>query len=771
MSSPLDTTQNFETDLGTLAWDRLSAQVDAFSRAWTGENLPPDLGSFLPAERNALRKLLLVELIKVDLEQRWLQHGLPTRLEEYCADFPELGAGAHLPCDLVYEEFHVRSQSDEAPEVEEYFRRFPGHAEQLKRLLDMQTNKTTSTLIGGRRGPEIDVGQQLDDFDLLTRLGKGAFASVYLARQRSMQRLVALKVSMNRGDEPQTLAQLDHPHIVRVYDQRLLPERGLRLMYMQVVAGGTLHGVADLVRITPQAVRTGKMLVDCVDSALEDRGESPPAESALRRKLTKSKWPEAICWLGARLAAALDYAHQRGVLHRDVKPANVLLTAEGSPKLADFNVSFSSKLDGATPAAYFGGSLAYMSPEQLEAANPAHARDPKELDGRSDVFSLGVMMWELLTGERPFGDEHFTGSWNATLDGLIERRRQGVPAEMLSNLPRDMPLGMREALLACLAPDPKDRPATAGELSRQLELCLQPRAQRLFRPSARTVEAWARRWPLLALVFVGVFGNGAFSGFNIFFNIRSVFRKEPQLHDVYSIFKDRMMPTVNATIYPIGIAVGLGMLWIVVQAVRLRSNGGALAAEESGILARARVRSLWIGDYLSWITVALWSVSGVWFAWWIHIEVEALGEQVPRNLYAHFVPSQILWGLLASVLVFFLSNWLALSAFLPVLIETGRNASDDVSHLQALQQRSGWYFGIAISTPFIALLLLATDTRYSTEVGTIAGVGFACLYAAWKLHRGIEGDVSALVTALEPGRDAMSASGGESSESFSTGLR
>ena len=117
-----------------------------------------------------------------------------------------------------------------------------------------------------------------------------------------------------------------------------------------------------------------------------------------------------MCWIGARLAAALDYAHNRGVLHRDIKPANVLLAADGSPKLVDFNVSFSSKLEGATPAAYFGGSLAYMSPEQIEAYNPDHDRKPDELDGRSDIFSLGVVLWELLTGARPFGDDRLEGT-------------------------------------------------------------------------------------------------------------------------------------------------------------------------------------------------------------------------------------------------------------------------------------------------------------------------------------------------------------------------
>ena len=128
------------------------------------------------------------------------------------------------------------------------------------------------------------------------------------------------------------------------------------------------------------------------------------------------------------MAGALAYAHQRGVLHRDVKPANVLLTGEGSPKLADFNTSFSA-LDGITPAAYFGGSLSYMSPEQLEACDPTHPRQPDSLDGRSDVYSLGVLLWELLTGLRPFRDEGVSKQWSKLLPTMISKRQAGISDE------------------------------------------------------------------------------------------------------------------------------------------------------------------------------------------------------------------------------------------------------------------------------------------------------------------------------------------------------
>ena len=456
-------------DAATQAWDRLAEQVDALIQAWEHEAEAPDLARFVPPEPAHLRGMLVAELIKVDLEFRWHGRRAPKLVEDYVEQFPELASGGELPCDLIYEEYHVRRQSGDSPTAEDYYQRFPRQVAQLKKLLGLEEPHMTTTMVGsGGRRQELEAGQQLDDFDLLTQLGKGAFAQVFLARQRSMQRLVALKVSSDKGTEGQTLAQLDHPHIVRVYDQRVIKEKRLRLLYMQNIPGGTLQSVVERVRQTPVRERTGKLLLDAIDESLDRQGESPPTESSLRRRLSHAPWPEAVCWLGARMASGLDHAHQHGVLHRDVKPANVLLTADGTPKLADFNVSFSSKLTGSTPAAYFGGSLAYMSPEQLEAADADNSRDVDSLDGRSDMYSLGIVIWELLTGQRPFTDSVVAGNWSATLKQLIEKRNGGIPAETIKQLPDRLPPGLSETLLNCLNVDPANRPASADVFAKAL---------------------------------------------------------------------------------------------------------------------------------------------------------------------------------------------------------------------------------------------------------------------------------------------------------------
>src|SRR5262249_8838178 len=154
-----------------------------------------------------------------DLEQR-TSRGCAKQIESYVAQFPELLENGEPPCDLIYEEYHIRRTAGQPVAPREYYERFPRSAEALRRLMGGEDLSASTQLTRARRIEGLAPGQKLEDFDLLVELGKGAFGSVFLARQTSMQRLVALKISADRGNEPQTLAQLDHPNIVRVFDQR-----------------------------------------------------------------------------------------------------------------------------------------------------------------------------------------------------------------------------------------------------------------------------------------------------------------------------------------------------------------------------------------------------------------------------------------------------------------------------------------------------------------------------------------------------------------------
>jgi len=745
----------------SLAWNVVSERVGAFVDAWDAGGDPPRLAEFLPDGAPELRRLTLIELIKVDLSYRWSRPTERMLLEDYLADFPELAENGEMPCDLIYEEFYVRKQAGAAVDLGGYCERFPRQAVELKRLLGVgEMARHSTALVRTKPLAPIEAGESIDDFDLLVHLGKGAFANVFLARQRSMQRLVALKVSADQGNEPQTMAQLDHPHIVRVYDQRLLPERNVRLLYMQYVSGGTLQAVAAEVRETSAALRSGKLLLRAIDAALYSRGESPPADSSWRRRVAEWSWPAVVCWLGARLAAALDYAHGRGVLHRDLKPANVLITADGSPKLADFNISFSSKVEGATPAAYFGGSLAYMSPEQLEAFNPNHPRTAEELDGRADIYSLGVVLWELLTGARPFEEEHLGAIWSRTLDEMTARRRAGVPPEAIARLPIGMPQGMQEVLLKCLAPREEGRFQTAGELARQLELCLQPNVQRLLRPEPQDWTLVARRLALPALVLAGVIPNAAASVMNIAYNRWQIIGKlEPAAYDVFI----RQVFVVNPIAYLAAIILLLSLAMPIVRSVRARAFGQAIGAEE---LFKARRRALSIGDWVAWVSAIEWTLSGVVFPLWLRLATVPVKEPY----YLHFLISQALCGLIAASLSFFVVSFLSARAFYPALVDPQDRDPEALARLRGLAQRTGVYFVLTVAAYFLstfAVLWLANSTDDQIAIGVLGVIGFPTFILAYWLSSAIRRDLETLAIVALPPHDGPGFSSELSDSSWS----
>ncbi|MDH6679844.1 serine/threonine protein kinase [Rhodococcus sp. LBL1] len=741
-------------DPGSRTVSFLADVVARFAAEWEATDAPPDIESFLPGGLpvgDALRRAAIVELVKVDLEYRLLHADLPKPLSAYCQEFPELQSKP-LPADLIYEDFHLRRRSGRAVDADAYVRDFPENARQVAALLD-GPGDYRSTLIAQpaaqRALDQVDVGDHIDDFDLLAALGRGSFARVFLARQRSMHRIVAVKVSHDHGTEPETLAQLDHDYIVRVFDQRLLDDRELKLLYMQYVPGGTLLDVLRRVREIPpdpENPRSGRLLLESIDAVLECKGEIRPSDSSVRDEIGALTWPETVAWLGRRLADALDYADEHGVLHRDIKPANVLLTSEGVPKLADFNISFSDRVSGTSPVAYFGGSLAYMSPEQLEACHPDLPGTAADLDVRSDIYALGVMLWELLTGRRPFADERDAGESTTSLERMLELRQREIDPRFQDELPDDCPAALRRVLLTCLEPDPEDRWSTGAELAQQFDLCLDARARDLVDPPPNSWRYRLRPW-MIPIVALGVGVPNMLAAIYNYHHNQTLIIDELSPHAQERFVA--ISQVINGVLFPLGFLLIVYLCRHVISVPRGLRKGRSY---DAAALARARADTLLMGDRIVMVVFALWLVAGIAFP--VALQIAAGG--LPHGAYVHFLGSQIVCGAVAVAYPFFLVTFYAVRCLYPSLLPHGITSSSDERRLRGLDRRSTLYLAVAASVPLIGVAgvtFLSPDeisvVVYAVRVLCVGGViAFALVYWVFRL---LEADLLALERVVSRG--------------------
>lgn len=733
MHEPIDLVDSAERTRTALA-----TVVALFSEAWASGS-PPDLSAYLPREP-AERRTILIELIKVDLEYRWVRHNFPKRLIEYRAEFAELQEGP-LPAELVYEEFHALRRSSHATDAAATVAEATATAAgpELAQLTSDYRSTMITRLSAQVALDAIDVGDHVDDFDLLMRIGVGAFAQVFLARQQSMQRLVAVKVSHNHGNEPQTLAQLDHEYIVRIYDQRLIADGELKLLYMQYLPGGTLLDVLRLQRSTPSEHRSGQLLLDAIDEVLADKGEVRPTESAIRTQTAALTWPETVAWLGRRLADALQHASERGVLHRDIKPANVLLSAEGIPKLADFNVSFSKRVNGTNPLAYFGGSLAYMSPEQLEACHPDLPASAADLDTRSDIFALAVMLWELLTGRRPFPDETSAGESETSLARMLELRRRPIEPKFLSELPPGCPMALRRVLLKCLSPDREDRYSCGSELAQQLDLCLEQRARDLVYPPPNSWRARLSRWPTPVLWISSLVGV-TLATIYMAAHVQELIRA--RLSDATNSQLDMGVIVFLLCAMPLAVVIYAYMSRHLLAVPRGLREGRRY---DEALLERVRSRTLFWGDMCALNTLlaaVLATVTGVLLILWF--------TDLPGRLLVHAALTVLVAGTISVAYTFFLSTFYVVRCVYPIYLRHGRTTARDSADLGALRRRTTVYLAVTASVPLVAVLAgfsflepeelpLVRDS----VLGLCAASGLAFVAVYW-LFRKLDADLRAL---------------------------
>jgi hypothetical protein len=313
----------------------------------------------------------------------------------------------------------------------------------------------------------------LPDYEVLAELGRGGMGVVYRAQQISLRRIVALKV-LSSGlagsssavtrfrKEAQAAAKLHHTNIVPVYAQG---EQDGHLYYaMELVEGRNLHHVI-------QESRPGFAA-----------GESATVSAASHQRRRYVDWARLICGV----AEGLEHAHRQGVIHRDIKPQNLLLAADGQLHITDFGLARLLDEPSLTVTGEMVGTPAYMSPEQVNA-------DRRRIDHRTDIYSLGVTFYELLTGGRPFD-----ASSREQLVQQICTREPRPPRKCDPHIPLDLDT----ICLRAMEKDPARRYPTAGAMAEDLRrfIAHQPIASRRAGPVEKAVK-WVRRHPALAAIY------------------------------------------------------------------------------------------------------------------------------------------------------------------------------------------------------------------------------------------------------------------------------
>jgi len=283
------------------------------------------------------------------------------------------------------------------------------------------------------------IGKTLGQFEILEEIGRGGMATVYRARQTSINRVVAVKILPRHllhdpgfferfEREVDVIAHLEHPHILPIYDYG--EAEGIPYIAMRYLAGGSM---AQLIRRT-----SGAMPLDQLERPF------------------------------VQVAQALDYAHQQGIIHRDLKPGNIMMDESGNAYLSDFGIArvLGSNLTGSAII----GTPAYMSPEQANGM---------PLDARSDIYALGVVLFELITGREPYQAE-------TPMALLLKHINEPVPP--LKNFRQDVPASVEAVISKATAKDPNQRFSSAGDMARSFQEALHTPATAPTRKAAAAVE-------------------------------------------------------------------------------------------------------------------------------------------------------------------------------------------------------------------------------------------------------------------------------------------
>ena len=458
-----------------------------------------------------------LDLARQDQSDRW-RSGVGMPAEEYLTQLPEFRADNEEMMVLICGEAQLRHELGLEPSLEEYQRRFPDLAEQL--TVQFEVSSLFQSQVEGLdwEDSEFDTDLALPGYDSLEEIGRGAAGVVYKARQQSLNRLVAVKVLASPGSdekrsarqrqEAELLGRLRHPNVVHVYE--VVYHRGHVHLVMELIEGPTLR----------------------------ERSSGKPwnARDAAQLILT--------------LSEAVHAVHEAGILHRDLKPSNVLLTADGVPKVSDFGLAKLQADDNfLTTQDSILGTPSYMSPEQA-------AGDVRSISATSDVYSLGAILYELLTGRPPF-----LGVTVLDTLSLIRERDPVSPRHLQPKTPRDV----ETICLKCLQKSSRSRYPSAAALAADLRRFLagEPVLARRTSPVER-LGRFIRRKPavfaaiMLLVALVGVLAVATWTFNEQQRNLSSAALVDsvattdqqslPQLLEKITAQSDRTLPLIRAAL-------------------------------------------------------------------------------------------------------------------------------------------------------------------------------------------------------------------------------
>ncbi|MBL9079589.1 MAG: protein kinase [Planctomycetes bacterium] len=393
--------------------------------------------------------------------------------------------------DALLEQCILLAETGDQPAIDALLGQHPDLAPVLRERL--QQLAALGMLQPPRKPPPLP--ERLGDFRLLRPIGRGGMGIVYRAEQTTLQREVALKLVhpeqlFFRGArerfrrEVLAVARLQHPGIVPILTCG--EADGIPFYAMDLVAGASLAEVlGELAGTAPRAL-DGPALRAALQRALAAKQDLTAITDA---PLFHGAWANTCCRLVLDAAEALQHAHEHGVLHRDVKPSNLLLAANGRVRVIDFGLASAEGEQRITRSGATFGSVPYMAPEQLRG-------DTAQIDSRTDVYALGVTLYELLTLALPHGDG----------GGATRERILAGHVEPPSRLNPLVHADVEAVCLMAMDLDPARRYPDAGALAADLRAFLEHRSVRARRPSPwLRARRWARRNPVRAAVAAVLF--------------------------------------------------------------------------------------------------------------------------------------------------------------------------------------------------------------------------------------------------------------------------